>query len=186
MPSAEEVPIFVKDRFSDFYRSVFERAYQHEEKRAVFTEYAWNGGFCDPCADPPLTPDELKGLGVFWAGDGQLSRRWPNYSSGAPIVTRLHVRYDREHFPEDLVFQETGNQQNFQARYVLRHAFRGELTCPAGQDYLRALDERHRREASTLADMTGWELTDIYGKMGDDAPGKGPQPDDPWYKRIWK
>ena len=41
------------------------------------------------------------------------------------FVTRLHVRYDGAHFPEDLVFQETGDRTNFQGRYVLRHAWTG-------------------------------------------------------------
>jgi hypothetical protein len=35
------------------------------------------------------------------------------------FLTRLHVRYDNAHFPEDLVFQETGDRVNFQGRYVL-------------------------------------------------------------------
>lgn len=41
------------------------------------------------------------------------------------FMTRLHVRYDAAHFPEDLVFQETADRSNFQARYVLRHEWQG-------------------------------------------------------------
>ena len=28
--------------------------------RAVFTEYVWNMGWCDPCAGPPLSREELR------------------------------------------------------------------------------------------------------------------------------
>ena len=45
------------------------------------------------------------------------------------FVTRLHVRYDGAHFPEDPVFQETGDRSNFQGRYILRHAWTGTETC---------------------------------------------------------
>ena len=46
-------------------------------------------------------------------------------------MTRLHVRYDTAHFPEDLVFQETADRSNFQGRYVLRHEWTGEGSCEA-------------------------------------------------------
>ena len=41
------------------------------------------------------------------------------------FLTRLHVRYDAAHFPEDLTFQETSDRSNFQARYILRHPWTG-------------------------------------------------------------
>ncbi len=45
--------------------------------KAVFEEYAWDMGWCDPCAAEPLTAEELKGLGVFWL-DG---------ADGGPLVS---------------------------------------------------------------------------------------------------
>jgi hypothetical protein len=98
------------------------------------------------------------------------------------MLTRLHVRYDAEHFPEDLMFQETGDQENFQARYVLRHSFNGSLSCAEGKSYRAALATRHQTEARTLADLTGWKLSTIQHKMGSDAAPV----DLPWYKRIWR
>ena len=73
--------------------------------------------------------------------------------AGAPNVflTRLHVRYDNAHFPEDLVFQETGDRANFQGRYVLRHAWTGADTCSAAAAYRQTLRERRAREAEQLA-----------------------------------
>jgi hypothetical protein len=210
LPSGMDVPIYVKDVFKDFYRAVFDRAYDKEDHKAVFTEYAWDGAWCDPCADPPLNAQELRGLGVFWLDDVQpqptsyFGRRLGGVP-GAPLVTRLHVRYDSASFPEDLVFQATGNRANYQARYVLRHTWKGEGDCPAAQRYRDGLRDRHEKEAETLASLTGWELSDIVGKMGDDAPNRSlpveaapakpveaapdkgpPTDDDSWYKRLWK
>ena len=34
--------------------------------RAVFTEYAWDKNWSDPCDANPLNPEELQSLGVFW------------------------------------------------------------------------------------------------------------------------
>jgi hypothetical protein len=186
VPSDMDIPVFVKGEFNKFYPALFEKAHQKEEKRAIFTEYVWDMGWCDPCAADPLNPQELKALGVFWLNEPN-----PNGMGGAsPVVlTRMHARYDGEHFPEDLVFQETNDRQNFQARYVLRHAFKGSLQCEAGRQYLKELDKRHQREAEMLAELTGWDLGTITKKMGDDAPGKkagGKKEQEPWYKRLWE
>ena len=185
IPSDMDIPVFVKEEFKQFYPALFEKAHAREEKRALFTEYVWDMGWCDPCAADPLSPEELRALGVFWL-DGQNG----NMGGGSQVVlTRLHARYDGAHFPEDLVFQETSDRQNFQARYVLRHAFKGELACEAGKQYLRELDKRHQQEAETLANLTGWDLGTISKKMGDDAPGKkagGGKAPKPWYKRLWQ
>ncbi len=66
-------------------------------------------------------------------------------------MTRLHVRYDGAHFPEDLVFQETGDRSNFQGRYILRHAWTGNETCSEADAYRRELSTRREKEAQTLA-----------------------------------
>ena len=183
LPSNTEVPEFVQAEFSDFYRSMFEQQTVKENERGVFLEYAWDMNWCDPCAADPLSADELRKLGVFWVGGGSGPRMG---KSGAQdvFVTRLHVRYDKEHFPEDLMFQETGDRQNFQGRYVIRHPFRGELTCDAA-DYMKAVRERQEREAETLANLTGWDIDDIRAKIDFiDASSAGD--DEPWWKRIWR
>jgi hypothetical protein len=186
VPSDMDIPVYVKGEFSKFYPALFEKAHQKEEKRAIFTEYVWDMGWCDPCAADPLTPEELKGLGVFWSDE-----RSPNGWGGGSqtVLTRMHVRYDGEHFPEDLVFQVTNDRQNFQARYVLRHAYKGPIQCEEGKQYFAELDKRHQREAEALAELTGWDLGTITKKMGDDAPGKkagSKKEQEPWYKRLWQ
>ena len=177
MPSDAEVPEYIQKDFGHFYKDAFEHAWRGHGQRALLTEYVWNMGFCDPCSAPPLETAELQALGVFWLGDSGY------HGGGMPLtLTRLHVRYDAEHFPEDLAFQDTGDQQPFQGRYVLRHPWKGETSCAAGREYLEQLRVRHQQEARTLAQLTGWKENDIQKQMGSDAP----RPPPPFWKKLWQ
>ncbi len=182
LPTGMELPVFVKNEFADFYKSMFSRQVRQENMRSLFLEYAWDMGWCDPCAADPLSRDELRELGVFWL-DALPQLRGPKRAAQNVFVTRLHVRYDGEHFPEDLLLQETSDRTNFQGRYVLRHAYEGDLSCQAGEAYRRELTQRHEREAQTLASLTGWDIAEIRGKMnlGGQAPPGGS-----WWDRLWK
>jgi hypothetical protein len=150
---------------------MFQTAYTREEKKVAFLEYAWNMGSCDPCSAEPLNPEELKKAGVFWLSSDQ---------SNDVFITRLHVRYTRDKFPEDLMFQETSNRQQFQGRYILRHPFTEEMNCPAGQEYQRSLTERFEQESQTLAKLTGWKIEDIRKKtnLAQSQPI-------PWWRNVW-
>jgi Na+-translocating ferredoxin:NAD+ oxidoreductase RnfD subunit len=191
VPADVNVPEFVKGEFGKFYKATFAQALNKEGGKALFTEYSWDMGWCDPCAAQPLSREELQQLGVFWLDDtgGSAYRSGPGFQrrpmgrSSNVVLTRLHVRYDADHFPEDLVFQETSDRSNFQARYVLQHAFTGSMDCSAADAYRSALMERHAKEAQTLADLTGWAMADIRQQMGSDAPAPG---DPSWWKRLWK
>jgi Na+-translocating ferredoxin:NAD+ oxidoreductase RnfD subunit len=187
-----EIPTYLKDpaEFGRMYRAMFDRQVQQEQMRAVFQEYAWDMAWCDPCAADPLTADELRRLGVFWvdgAGDRPSPPRLGPAEPQDVFVTRLHLRYDQAHFPEDLVFQETGDRTNFQGRYVLRHAWTGPIRCQEGESYARALPERHEREAQALVSLTGWSIEDIRRRMGLGAPRpQGPPAQElPWWRRLW-
>jgi hypothetical protein len=185
LPTNVEVPEFVEGEFADFYRDMFARQTEKENGRAVFLEYAWDMAWCDPCAADPLSQQELRQLGVFWIGKGaQVSRSLVQPQAQNVFVTRLHVRYDAEHFPEDLMFQETGDRQNYQGRYVIRHPWKGEASCDLTQ-YEASVRERQEREAQLLANMTGWDIEDIRRKIpfaGGIRPETGKEP---WWKRIW-
>jgi len=181
LPSNTEVPEFIQAEFSDFYRSMFEKQVQKQNRRAVFLEYAWDMAWCDPCAADPLSPDELRRLGVFWIDAAKGRRIQPQAQN--VFVTRLHVRYDQAHFPEDLFFSETGDRENFQGRYVVRHAFDGEATCDIS-GYEAQLRERQEREAQELANLTGWNINDIRGKIPLIA-GTNPEKPKPWWARLW-
>ncbi len=197
MPSGMDLPEFVQGEFGKFYQAMFNEQVKRDEMRTVFTEYVWNMGWCDPCAAPPLSRDELRQLGVFWldgGGQGGVPRfGGPAYvpAPGYPmpvrgpvqvILTRLHVRYSAATFPEDLVFQTTQDQQNFQARYVIRHPWSGSAdACPAARAYFDALHSRRATDAATLADLTGWDLAGVLKRVGLD-PDARPAP---WWQGLW-
>jgi hypothetical protein len=164
LPTGVAVPLYVKDDFAPFYRAMFDRAVERADRRAVFLEYAWDMGWCDPCAAEPLKNKELVELGARWIAseDDQPFRPAPGADA---FVTRLHVRYDAAHFPEDLAFMETKDRENFQGRYVLQHAWAGRAACAAGDRYWSSLPDRYRREAATLADLTGWQVAEIETRM---------------------
>ena len=198
LPSDMDVPIFVKDEFGDFYKDMFAHQVEKENGKAVFMEYAWDMSWCDPCAAEPLSRSELRELGVMWLDEGgqQDNGIRPGPMPGPqPVdvfVTRLHVRYDGKTFPEDLTFQVTGDKQNYQGRYVLRHPWRGDFDqCEEARDYADTLVGRWDQEAENLARLTGWDEDDIRQKMADggysaaglDLPE--PEPQKPWWQRLW-
>ncbi len=189
LPTGMDIPIFVKEEFGDFYKAMFDRAVKKEDMRCVFTEYAWDTSWCDPCASDPPSKEELKKLGVFWLdqGDGVRKSRqyYPRGGQSNVFLTRLHVRYDRDHFPEDLVFQETGDRENFQGRYVLRHPWKGKADCEMARQYEEGLPARFDQEAQTLSMLTGWDIDNIRGRM----KLEGPAPksgDKKWWEKLWK
>jgi hypothetical protein len=152
-------------------------------------------GWCDPCAAPPLSSEELRQLGVFWLDDNSQGGPQPRVPMANPqifpmprrgpvqvILTRLHVRYSAATFPEDLVFQQTQDQETFQARYVIRHPWNGSPdACPAARDYFAELKRRHKTDATTLADLTGWDLAGVLKRVGLD-PDERPEP---WWRQLW-
>jgi hypothetical protein len=188
LPTGMDLPLYIKGIFADFYRAMFDQQVKGEGMRAVFQEYAWDMGWCDPCAADPLSNEELRKLGVFWAEDGAGPTGRKGRGPRGPqnvFVTRLHLRYDAQHFPEDLVFQETGDRSNFQGRYVLRHPWTGKGDCPAAKVYQEGLAKRQKTEAETLATLTGWELADIYKRMGLNQTGSETKTAKKWYQKIW-
>ncbi len=182
LPSNMDVPAFVKSDFADFYRAMFSRQTDAENNRGVFLEYAWDMSWCDPCAADPLSARELRSLGVFWLADRSNSQKGVPAGAQNVFVTRLHVRYDREHFPEDLMFQETGDRQNFQGRYVIRHPWKGEASCDVSA-YYEEVRKRQEREAQQLATLTGWDIDDIRARM--ELPRESQDKPKPWWARLW-
>ncbi|MGY3449363.1 DUF2330 domain-containing protein [Bradyrhizobium sp. USDA 4353] len=167
IPSDIDVPLYIKSEFGPFYKALFERAVARENMQAVFVEYAWDMGWCDPCAADPLSNKELVELGARWIGsDDDTAFRAARRGGGSDAyVTRLHVRYDAKSFPEDIVFIETKDRSNFQGRYVQHHPWRGEAKCDAAKSYRESLSARFTREALDLAALTGWSRSEIEAKM---------------------
>ena len=222
LPTDVNLPEFVQPDFANFYRTMFRQQTRNQNGEVVFLEYAWDMAWCDPCAADPLSPAELRELGVFWldgaSQPGEMPLRQP-LGSRRPIpsppitgpvdafVTRLHVRYDAVHFPEDLLLKTTGNRDNFQGRYVLQRAFSGEADCPEARRYFtEELPQRREQEVQALARLTGWRVADLRRKLPrvpeyrartDDgarpvtSPGASAKPPAstneaaPWWRRIW-
>jgi hypothetical protein len=184
LPTGMELPLYVKGEFGNFYEAMFGAEVEKEDMRTVFTEYAWDMSWCDPCAAEPLSRSELRELGVFWL-DPEVAAA-PR--SGAPqtvFLTRLHLRYDAAHFPEDLIFQETSDRQNFQGRYVIRHPWTGSGTCEAAARYQDRLSRRRDEEARRLASLTGWDIGEIRRKMIQSGEPLRPVESRRWWEKLW-
>ena len=54
LPTGIDIPEYVRSEFGNFYKAMFDEQVKRNDMRAVFTEYVWNMGWCDPCAGPPL------------------------------------------------------------------------------------------------------------------------------------
>ncbi len=180
LPSDLDVPEFVQKDFPAFYRDAFSHTCAVNDDAVVVTEYAWNMGWCDPCASAPLSLQELRSLGAFWVDPGG---RGPGTQA---FLTRLHVRYDRQHFPEDLAFQITADQQNFQGRYVIRHEWKGDEDCPGVAAYHATLRDRRRKQAENVVNATGWQLHDVRDRMAVDADWTTANDRMTWWQRMWK
>jgi hypothetical protein len=202
MPSNIDIPIYVKDDFATFYKAMFRHQAEKEGMKSVFLEYAWDMSWCDPCAADPLPNADLRKLGVWWLDNGNSvkppvrpmpgqPRSMPVPPNGGPqdvFVTRLHARYTAETFPEDLMLHETSDRSNFQGRYILRHPFKGEASCEAAETYFRGLPTRFEKEAQTLVNLTGWNITDVRSEMKDNGQNfSGTDVSKPknWWDRMW-
>lgn len=173
----KNIPLFVQKNFGNFYGNLFTHQWNNENKSVAFLEYAWNVTpvnqmKCDPCVGNPPTAQDLVQSGVWWLN----GKDWNDYSdvdgdeepdNGSTNVhfTRLHFRYNRSSFPQDLMFQVTPNTQNFQARYIITHPATGDLTCDAGKKYLQDLKARRKKELAQLTVLTGTDINNWQNDM---------------------
>lgn len=195
IPSDMDIPLFVADEFGEFYKAMFAQSVKQENMKTVMLEYAWDMAWCDPCAADPLPADDLRKLGVWWLEDQykgrpQSQRRIMPPRGGAvdAYVTRMHVRYNAKTFPEDIMLQVTEDRENFQGRYVMRHPFKGEASCQAADGYYKDLQDRFKKEAKTLANLTGWDIAMIRRKMesnGQSFDIKANVDNTPWWENMW-
>jgi hypothetical protein len=155
IPSNIEIPEYVEKQFGTFYKALFSKAHIREGSKAAFIEYAWNPNWCDPCAAPPPSLEDLERAGAGWVRQ-----------SNQIFFTRLHVRYNKLTHKDDLMLRETSNQSTHQGRYVLQRPFKGDLNCEAGKQYKTELSQRLEKQAQTLANLTGWKIEDIRKRMG--------------------
>ncbi len=171
IPSNQDIPEFIQEDFQPFYKDLFDKAYKKEGRDVVFTEYAWNldaDNFvkCDPCATTPPAYAELKEAGVFWLTESSNGNRWQGSDyQGSLHFTRLHVRYDGAHFPQDLSFQLTPDRRNFQGRYVIHHPVKeavGMEDCEEAAKYFADVVMRRKRELINCEKLTGWDVSNRF------------------------
>ncbi|HEY5924213.1 MAG TPA: DUF2330 domain-containing protein [Kofleriaceae bacterium] len=137
----------VRDKFGAFYVALFDATVE-KHPGAVVTEYAWDATTCDPCPGPALDHTDLQTLGGDVLDGAAASPT--AYQNRDFVLTRLHARYGKS-IKDDLQFKEAaaiaggrehlvsggkleeGAQSspvnNFQARYAIRHAWTGPITC---------------------------------------------------------
>ena len=166
IPTGNNVPLFVQKNFGAFYDNLFTHQWHNEAESVSFLEYAWdvspaNFYHCDPCIATAPSQQDLVQSGVWW-----LNQDWNDYKDidnedpstmGNKNVhfTRLHIRYNRNSFAQDLQFQVTPNTETFQARYVITHPATGNFTCEAGKKYVEDLKRRRKKELNELTMLTG-------------------------------
>ncbi|MFK7969004.1 MAG: DUF2330 domain-containing protein [Bacteroidia bacterium] len=156
MPTDRNIPTFVDQNFGDFYKRTFKNTWERSGRNVAILEYAWDISGnqsikCDPCPNPPLVYDELREAGAFWL---EKYEGWGDEYSGDLHMTRIHVRYDREHFPQDLLFQVTPNKTQFQSRYVLQRPEIYGANCEAGYKYLKEVKARRAKEIANYTELT--------------------------------
>ncbi|MBK9036035.1 MAG: DUF2330 domain-containing protein [Myxococcales bacterium] len=142
IPTNLDVKAETKTQFGAFYAALFDRTVE-QNPGAVITEYAWDASTCDPCPGPQLDGEDFLTLGADVLGGDYWSL----------VLTRLHARYGKSDMKADLVFKAAGpivggrefvvdeathkleersrpdETNNFQARYAIRHAWTGPVTC---------------------------------------------------------
>jgi hypothetical protein len=176
LPTGNNIPLFVQQNFGLFYGNLFQHQWEKEGKNVAMLEYAWNVTpqpnimKCDPCVAAAPTEADLLQAGVWWLK----GKDWNDYSDTDSdedlgnnkdvYFTRLHIRYNRAHFAQDLNFMYTPNKENFQARYVITHPANGDFSCDAGLQYLKDLKQRRKKELKELTSLTGktfqdWDLS---------------------------
>jgi hypothetical protein len=173
LPTGKNIPLFVKNNFGTFYSNLFQHQWKKEGKSVAMLEYAWdvspkNFMKCDPCVAAAPSQQDLLQAGVWWMSPEKNSEN-SIYSSNV-YFTRLHVRYNRQSFPQDLMFQTTPNTDNFQSRYIVTHPATGDLSCPAGKEYVKGLKERRSNEMEMLNYLTGkgyndWDMNNDEGEV---------------------
>ncbi|HMQ11653.1 MAG TPA: DUF2330 domain-containing protein [Oligoflexia bacterium] len=196
-PSNIELPEYVQNDFAKFYKDTFSAQVKKEGGQSIFTEYFWDMGWCDPCAADPLSKEELKSLGVFWLDDTEnypiqpnpgtmMPRRMPPQQSQPVKVTRLHARYNNKTFPQDIVFKETSDQQNFQSRFIIYRPWKGKASeCSAAASYLDQLEKRKEQWAQNLANLTRWDINDIRKNVDIKPKEDKSEKKKSWWQKIW-
>jgi len=150
VPTNIDVVDGAKTQPATMYTAIFD-ATVAKTPRAFVTEFAWDATACDPCTTPPLMADELWTFGADQMGAAPSELANPATFGSGFVLSRLHARYKKDELTEDLVLRAAdpvagGREERnatgaldhgaapassnaFQARYAVRHAWSGKLSC---------------------------------------------------------
>ena len=195
LPTGMELPVYVKDEFAGFLQGDVRRSRSTKENMStVFTEYAWDMGWCDPCAADPLSTEELRNLGVFWLGESDSRCRW-RHRDGRRSSGRVR-RTCSSRGCTSATTPRTFPRTSCSRRPRIARTSRGATCCVTNGRAKRARARPRARYAPSflsatnarrraLASLTGWDISEIRKAMG---PGRGaPEPDPAkWWEKIWK
>ena len=147
---------------------MFDHQVKKDDMRAVYLEYAWDMGWCDPCAADPLPNDQLVALGAFWLKQPARPSRRDRLDRRAAIggtnvfVTRLHVRYDAAPLPRGPGVPGDGRPRQLPGPLRAAPPVHRRRLVRARPTLIAARSAaRFEREAATLSQLTGWDIAQI-------------------------
>ena len=97
----------------------------------------------------------------------------------SPIATEQCLGANKVDRAGDVVSVPLAHDQ----QHIVRHPFAGQASCDISS-YQAQLRERQEREAQQLANLTGWDIDDIRGKIPLIADTMPDQPSS-WWSRLW-
>ncbi|MCB1158282.1 MAG: DUF2330 domain-containing protein [Leptospiraceae bacterium] len=179
IPTGKDLPEHIASELDTFYREMFLHLVKKEDKKVVFTEFAGKANVCSRtfCPQLPLKKEELLNLGAFWLSDV------PDFGIQPEVyVTRLHIRYNSQTFPEDISFIETNDKKEFSIRYKIRKAWKGsENSCSVAGAYFKNLKIHQEKSLKNLIILTGRNENEERKKMGLNYRSNKTD----WWKTIW-
>jgi hypothetical protein len=93
------------DAFGVFYEAQFTAAVATTTTPKWLLEYGWSSASCDPCAEEPISDQEVQAFG---------------FTGTAPeaYLSRIHMRYGPDDIAQDLVLYESGDSSSTQIRFI--------------------------------------------------------------------
>ena len=93
------------EAFGVFYEAQFAAAVATTTTPKWLLEYGWSSASCDPCAEEPISDEEVQAFG---------------FTGTAPeaYLSRIHMRYGPDDISQDLVLYESGDGSSTQIRFI--------------------------------------------------------------------
>jgi len=93
------------EAFGSFYKAQFAQAVATTGAPKWLLEYGWSSASCDPCAEEPISDEEVQAFGF----DG---------TSPDAYLSRIHMRYGPSDITQDLLLYASGESSSTQVRYI--------------------------------------------------------------------